>query len=143
MQWPDCVKIIFQSTNARYKTSKLIVFIEIHASHKNNYTLGPFKVDDNGELEIARHTIEEQISSIQEQFPMDYADTLDKCDSEITVEIESKSSLEGRWRSLNEFYPDDAMELRQLLDSQSNFIPDQTKYQLNIDSKTQVIAIEI
>jgi hypothetical protein len=143
MEWPDFVKIKFQSKYIHNKINKLIVFIVIRARHKNNYTLGPFKTDENGELEISRHAVKELIFSTQEQFPMDYADTLEKCGSEITVEIESKSSLEERWHSINEFYPDEAMKLRQLLDNQSNFISSQTKYYLNIDSKTRVITIEI
>lgn len=143
MEWPKNLTIKVCSPDKKYSVKKLVLFILISATHKNDYSLGPFFTDENGEVAITRNTVEKEICKTYDESPMDYTSTLDECRSQVTIEIESKTSLQERWQRLNEFYPKEAEHLMEIINDNTNFIPVQIKRQVEVNGDTGTIKIDI
>lgn len=143
MEWPKKLTVKVCSIDKKRSFKKLVLYILISATHKNDYTLGPLFTDENGEVVITKKTVEKEISKTYDESPMDYTDTLNECRSQVTIEIESKTSLQERWQRLSEFYPKEAEYLMAIINGNTNFIPVQVRRQVEVNGETKTINIDI
>ena len=92
-------KIISPKDNMPLKIKNIIIFIHIFAVEKNNYNLGPYFSDNNGESYINKHMLEISTNSELETDLMGHRDIKD-CSSQVEIEILSEEAIkrliEGR-----------------------------------------------
>lgn len=98
----------------------LIVLITVLANKKNNYSLGFMKTDSEGKIIILRTTIENKIKETMNDFIMDYASNINDCKDWIIIETENITELNSRLKNIEEYYPESAKKLSELLKNCSN-----------------------
>jgi len=114
---PEKMKFLFE--NASGYISGLIVFFILRSKIKNNFTIGPLVTDQNGEIILTKHLVEDTITLSKTEYPMDYGGDLCNCDL-LAILVENKNQLEERIARLNEFYPENASALREILNDATN-----------------------
>jgi len=114
---PEKIKLIFKDVGG--SVQRLIVFLVLHSTVKNDFTIGPLVTDMKGEIILTKAVVDRVISLNKEEFPMDYGGGLNDCDL-LSVIVESRSDLEERVKRLMKYYPDNANILLELLKDAAN-----------------------
>ncbi len=107
-------------TEQNIPAENLIVKITILANRKNNYGLDFLKTDSEGKIIILRTTIENKINETMNDFIMDYASNINDCKDWIIIETENITELNSRLKNIEEYYPESAKKLSELLKNCSN-----------------------
>lgn len=106
---PSYVKFIF--SNEGVSIPNLIVYFILNVKNKNNYTIGPLITNERGEITLTKGQLERTINQYNMEYPMDYAGSLDLCIG-IDILVESHDELRNRLLALQEFYPQNALSLK-------------------------------
>ena len=114
---PDKIKFLFEDTKGSLQG--LIVFFILKSNIKNDFMIGPLVTGNNGEIFLTRGLVEKKISITKNEFPMDYAGTLNDCE-QLNILVETRVELDDRACRLAEFYPDEALELQKIIDKATN-----------------------
>jgi hypothetical protein len=93
MNFPDSliVLVLDKNTNAPVKGAAIV--LELFASRKNNYVVGPAISDLSGQVRFTREECERSIKADQEMFIMDYMGTLADCRPVVEVRLHSPAHL--------------------------------------------------
>ena len=89
----------------------IMVFVRIHATHKNDYVVGPLLSDGDGLCRLTRAAVQAEIADAMHLFPMDYSSTLEQCSDTVTVVLESTVEMERRIATVERYWPDRASAL--------------------------------
>ena len=114
---PEQIKLIFKDAGG--SVHRLIVFLILHSTAKNDFTIGPVITDMEGEITLTRDFVGKEIARNKEEFPMDYGGDLSDCDL-LSVIVESRFDLEERVKRLMKYYPENANNLLELLADAAN-----------------------
>ncbi|MES9964916.1 MAG: hypothetical protein ABW116_15410 [Candidatus Sedimenticola sp. 20ELBAFRAG] len=114
---PGKIKLVFKGVSG--SVQRLIVFLVLHSTTKNDFTIGPLMTDEKGEIILTKDVVDKVISQNKEEFPMDYDGSLSDCDL-LSVIVESRFDLEERVKRLMKYYPDNADILLELLKDAAN-----------------------
>ncbi|MCP5210982.1 MAG: hypothetical protein H6998_08680 [Hahellaceae bacterium] len=114
---PNQLRFIFKGSNGLIEG--LIVYFIFYSNIKNNFTIGPLMSNERGEIILSEELVKEVISNSKNDFPMDYDGGIEDC-YKLEVVVESKKELKDRVVRLEEFYPENALSLQQLLGTCSN-----------------------
>ena len=108
-EFPKHITILIQSNG---KPREGVLFhVVLAAKEKNDYTLGPFLSDSNGQFELTKDYVSKEISKMLSEFPMDYSSAIDEIKDSIIFQIDGKNTIEKRIQVLSKYYPDNAIEL--------------------------------
>jgi hypothetical protein len=110
MKFPDHVTISIFYNNS--PLVNILIYVIIKVQNKNNFTLGPFLSDQNGECFLTREFVFAEMKKTVEIFPMDYSAELKNILNVIDIQIDSKETIEKRILTLSEFYPESSIELK-------------------------------
>lgn len=114
MIWPETLNLQFISRKTGDAIKNLVVYLRIQAPHKNNYSIGPLISDENGMVSITKEAMKGAIEAAQKRAPMDYVDSLEDCTG-IEVQVDSRTALRERVQRIEQFYPNEANNLRNLM----------------------------
>lgn len=106
---PSYIKFIF--SNEGVNIPNLIVYFILNVKNKNDYTIGPLITNERGEITLTKGQLESIINQYNMDSPMDYAGSLDSCIG-IDILVESYEELRNRLLALQEFYPQNALSLK-------------------------------
>ena len=115
--WPS--ELIFKFICDNKLISNLLVYVVLLSKLKNNFTIGYFITNRNGEIRIAKGFMLKAIETAKADYPMDYCGTLDDC-SGIEIVVETINELKIQIERGREFYPDKANELQKLVQKCKN-----------------------
>jgi len=115
--WPS--KLIFKFTSDEKLVSDLLVHFVLLSRLKNNFTIGSFTTNQDGEIKLTHEIMQETIEKAKSDYPMDYSGTLDDCIG-VEVIVETMSELRSRINKGKEFYPNKADKLKELTQKCSN-----------------------
>lgn len=97
--FPDLLKIKIVDVN-NSPVPSIAVIIRLFANHKNDYYLIPSISNGEGIIEVEREWMNKQINDTRNFFIMDYASTLEDCQSKIEIKVMDKNevdnAIEGR-----------------------------------------------
>jgi len=88
------IKIVDSFTHSSIRIPNIIVMIHIFAMEKNDYHLGPFFSNDNGEIEIDKNTLEILAEAELESGLMDYR-SVKECSPLVEIGIISEKDIEN------------------------------------------------
>ena len=106
---PSYIKFIF--SNEGLNIQNLIFYFILNFKNKNDYTIGPLITNERGEITLSKGQLESTINQYNMEYPMDYAGSLDSCIG-IDILVESYEELRNRLLALQEFYPQNALSLK-------------------------------
>lgn len=115
--WPS--KMIIKFICDGKLVSNLLVYFILLSETKNNFSIGPFITNKNGEIELTHKIMTETIENAKADYPMDYSGTLDDCMG-VEVVVETVNELRSRINRGKEFYPNEATVLEELIQKCSN-----------------------
>ncbi len=100
--------------------SNFICSVQLLVYKKNDFSIGFFKTDENGEFIIKKSLIKKLIKTETFNFPMDYNDNIKNFNGEIKFLIESQMDLQNRLNRIIEFYPENSELMNLNIGSSSN-----------------------
>lgn len=114
MEWPvrSTLRVVDSSTGE--PVPNLLLFVEIVAPQKNNYSIGPLLTGPSGEAVLERADAVNAIERAMRESPMDYSSRLSDCTGDLLVTIDDGTGLGQRISRLAAFYPEEADRLRDL-----------------------------
>lgn len=83
---------LIKSTQQDFPINNILLYIKIFARHKNDYLLGPFVSNENGEILITKLLLENEIQATIESGIMDY-DDIEGCSSEVEIHLYSQKEI--------------------------------------------------
>lgn len=114
---PTYINFIF--SHEGINIPNLIVYLSLNVKNKNNYTIGPLITNEKGEITLTKKQVESTMNQYNLDFPMDYAGSLDSCIG-IDILVESYEELKNRLLALQEFYPQNALLLKNAIKTCTN-----------------------
>lgn len=117
--WPSLVELHFFSGKSGRDVGDLIVFIQLVAVAKNNYSIAPKRTDTGGRVRLTKEEARQAVDRSRQGSPMDYTSTLAEC-QELQISVESSEAIASRIRKIRIYYPEAAMALESLLQGAQN-----------------------
>ena len=121
----------------------LIVFFELLASSKNNYSLGRFITSEKGEISLSKKLINNKIQKAMKEYPMDYNCLLVNCKDVLQVIIEDWRTISVHVQNLAKFYPKESDNLNRLLSRSVNESYKNQTLSIEVNESMKDIAITI
>ena len=143
MQLPEEVKITFVSAETKEPLSGLIAILSLVAPRKNNFPLGLFTSNAEGEILLIRTQVYKEIESLQNEFPMDYSTMPGKDTPCLIINIENTNDLESREKRMREFYPKEAKDLRAKLETACNIRCKSFLLEVMLTQKLSHLKVEV
>lgn len=106
--WPETITLRFKCVGAN--VLGILVFVVLISRKKNNFSVGPLLVDQNGEIILRAERLRKFIEEEKHEYPMDYDGGLEDCRG-FELIVESEESLWHRADRLRKYYPKAADEL--------------------------------
>ncbi len=119
MNPPEIFSVTFMDLNGK-PIENLLVYFTLFANKKNDYSIGPFLSDINGEIKLSKSKLEDEIKKSRELFIMDYSSDLEDCKQELGISIDDMKDIEIRLKKINNFYPETHSFLKELSGKASN-----------------------
>ena len=107
MMFPDQITVTVKERNSSLIVPELAIVLILQAVSKNDYFVGPFISDENGEVTIKRRDCEAAISRAQEMFLMDYQGNLSTCRSQARLQLHDPVAIETmirQYETLSSFW---------------------------------------
>ena len=76
MKFPETLTVTILEQNTNLPIEGLAVVLELFATRKNNYIVGPVVSDSSGQVKFTRDECERSIKAAKEMFLMDHIDDL-------------------------------------------------------------------
>lgn len=93
MKLPDKFVITIVDATRRIPVRNIAVVLELFATSKNNYTIGPRISDRNGCVEFTRQFCERSVAQDRQLFVMDYVDDIKDCKPFLEVRLHRPESI--------------------------------------------------
>lgn len=118
MIFPNTITIAV--LNNSKKISGLVCSVRLLTFHKNNYSIGMFKTNNEGEFVITKEKIEKEIKESNEIFIMDYDSSPDNFKGSIEIVIENIEDINRRMSAIEKFFPERIKEMKRILEGNIN-----------------------
>jgi hypothetical protein len=93
MNFPETLTVTILEQNTNLPIEELAVVLELFATRKNNYIIGPFVSDSLGQVKFTRDECKRSIKADKEMFLMDYIDDLEECKQCLDVRLHSPEHI--------------------------------------------------
>jgi hypothetical protein len=98
--FPDLIKIKVIDADKGLPLANIAIRVTLFARRKNNYNLLPPVSDEEGVITITKSWLDEEINKERNLFIMDYASSLNDCESKIEINILSANEIENAVKGL-------------------------------------------
>jgi len=100
--------------------SGLVCSVELLTRHKNNFSIGLYRTDDNGSFIITKEKMEFKIKEDAEFFLMDYNNSPENLTGSIEIRIERIEDLQERVNRIKKFFPEKLNDVKFKLNNNKN-----------------------
>lgn len=100
--------------------SGLVCSVELLTRHKNNFSLGLYRTDENGSFIITKEKIEFKIKEDTEFFLMDYNNSPENLTGCVEIRIEKIEDLQERANRIKKFFPEKINDIEFILNNNKN-----------------------
>src|SRR5580698_1604437 len=87
MKFPETLTVTILEQGTNLPIEGLAVVLELFATRKNNYIIGPVVSDSSGQVKFTRDECERSIKADKEMFLMDHIDDLEECEEFLDVRL--------------------------------------------------------
>src|SRR5580704_2228178 len=93
MKFPETLTVTILERDTNLPIEGLAVVLELFATRKNNYIVGPVVSDSSGQVKFTRDECERSIKAAKEMFLMDHIDDLEECKEFLDVRLHSPEHI--------------------------------------------------
>jgi hypothetical protein len=93
MKLPEILTVTVLDQNTDLPAEGLAIVMELFATKKNNYSIGPAISDLAGQVKFTRAECERSVKADQQMFLMDYADDIKDCRPYLEVRLHSPEHI--------------------------------------------------
>ncbi len=93
MDFPEKFDVVFIDKMTKRPLHDIFAWLIVHAKEKNDYEVGPYISDADGQISIFRTDILTEIEKSKSFYLMDYKSNIEDCLNRITIEVPSREKV--------------------------------------------------